>query len=579
MARKFVAASSAVRRLAAIRLVFFVFIGVIILRLYDLQVGQRDFYEALASGQHDLLSQLLPERGEVMVQDPWHDSLYPVATNRTMNLVYAVPQEITDAKYTATVLAPVLALDQAELQAKLDKPNDPYEPIKGALSEEVSDQVAALELPGIHLAPELVRYYLGGEEYGQVLGFMGYVGDSRIGQYGIEQYWEKTLAGVQGELKAEKQAGGGIIALGERQVTPAVDGADIILTIDRNIQTRACTAIRAAVEKHGAVSGSVVIMDPATGAIKALCGWPNFNPNNYAEAIDPFVYSNQVVTDTYEPGSVFKPITMAAALESKAVTPETTYLDTGEVRIGPNTIRNSDLKANGVQTMTQVLQKSLNTGVIFAMREAGVNTFRQVVDDFGFGKLTGIELPNEKAGNVTSIKDKNEIYPATASFGQGIAVTPLQLTAAFGAIANKGRLMKPYLVDEVIYTDGRKQTTSPITTKQVISAETATTLGAMMVQVVEDGHGKRAGVPGYYVAGKTGTAQVPYKDRAGYDPSKTIGTFVGFAPVDAPRFVMAVRVNEPQTVVFAESSAAPVFGELAKFLLEYYQVPPQRATD
>ena len=576
MARQSPGASSTVIRLALVRLVFFVFMGVLILRLYGLQVGARKFYSDLAAGQHDLLAQLLPERGEVAVQDPLSDGLYPVAANLTLSLVYAVPSEMADAEYTATVLAPVLALDQAELAAKFSKIDDPFEPIKHAVSDELASEVTALQLAGINLAPEAVRHYLGGDDYGQIIGFVGFVGDVRQGQYGIEQYWEEALAGVQGELKVEKEAGGGIIALGEREVKPAVDGADIVLTIDKNIQSRACAAIQRAVEKHGAVSGSVVIMEPATGAVRAMCGSPNFDANNYAAAVNPSVYSNEAVSAAYEPGSVFKPITMAAALEAKAVTPDTTYEDTGEVRIGPNTIRNSDLKAHGVQTMTGVLQESLNTGAIFAMRKVGVENFRETVAEFGFGQLTGIELPNERAGDISTLAEKNEIYAATASFGQGITVTPLQLTAAFGAIANRGRLMKPYIVQEVRYADGRKQITTPATIKQTISAETATTLAAMMVQVVEGGHGKRAGVSGYYVAGKTGTAQVPYADRAGYDPSKTIGTFAGFAPVDKPRFVMAVRINEPKDVVFAESSAAPVFGELAKFLLEYYQVPPQR---
>lgn len=579
MSRQSQTASSAIKRLALIRVVFFVFIGLLILRLYELQVGERSFYEALASGQHDLLSQLLPERGEILVQDPLSDKLYPVATNVTLKQVYAVPKEISDPTKTALALAPLLQMEPADLEAKLSKSDDPYEPLKNALGPELSQQIADLKLAGIYLGPELVRYYLGNEDYGQLLGFMGFVGEKRRGQYGLEQYWEEVLAGKQGELRAEKQAGGGIIALGERQVIPAVDGADIILTIDKNIQSRACAAVRRAVEKHGALSGSVVVLDPTTGAVRAMCGWPNFDPNAYNKVTDVSIYRNQVVSDAYEPGSVFKPITLAAALEAKAVTPETTYMDTGEVKIGPHTIRNSDLKANGIQTMTEVLQKSLNTGAIYALRRAGVEKFRQTVYAFGFGKLTGIELPHEKPGNLSSLDEKNEIYAATASFGQGITVTSLQLAAAFSAIANHGRLLKPYLVSEVRYSDGRRQLTTPVTVGQPISPETASTLAAMMVQVVEKGHGKRAAVPGYYVAGKTGTAQVPYQDKAGYDPNKTIGSFVGFAPVSAPKFVIAVRINEPQGLVFAESSAAPVFGELAKFLLEYYQVPPERTID
>jgi cell division protein FtsI (penicillin-binding protein 3)/stage V sporulation protein D (sporulation-specific penicillin-binding protein) len=565
------------RRLAVVRLFFFLFIFLLIFRLYQLQISAHDLYSDLASGQHKLLAELMPERGEIFVSDPLSRDNYPIASNITLSLVYAVPREVLDAKYAATILAPVLELEEAKLVEILSKTDDPYEPLKHAVSDELVGQIKTLQIKGIYTAPETVRYYFGGDDYGQLVGFIGFAGDSRKGQYGLEQAWDKVLAGERGELKMERAPGGGVIALGDRQIKSAVDGADIYLTIDKNIQARACAAIRRAVELHGAVSGSVVVMEPSTGAIKAMCGAPNFDPNKYADVTDQRIYSNQVVSDAYEPGSVFKAITMAAALEAGAVTPETTYLDTGEIKIGPHTIRNSDLKAHGVQTMTQVLQESLNTGAIFAMRQAGVEAFRHIVDKFGFGKLTNIELPNERAGNIAALQEKNEIFAATASFGQGISVTPLQLTAAFGAIANGGRLMKPYIIRELHYADGRKQVTNPVTLGQVISRETATTLAAMLVQVVEQGHGKRAGVPGYYIAGKTGTAQVPYQDKAGYDPSKTIGTFVGFGPVEAPKFVMTVRVNEPKDVVFAESSAAPVFGELAKFLLEYYQVPPQRS--
>ncbi|MDZ4229933.1 MAG: penicillin-binding protein 2, partial [Candidatus Veblenbacteria bacterium] len=423
----------------------------LILRLFQLQVLDHGFYSTLASGQHDLFAQLLPERGEVYIQDPLSGGLYPVAVNRTLALVYAVPKDVTDSARAAELLAPLLELDEADLAARLAKTEDPYEPLKHAVDDELKVRLIELELAGIHLAPETVRYYPAGENFGQVVGFIGFVGVTRQGQYGVEQYWESTLAGAQGELKTEREAGGGVMALGQRELTPAVDGADLVLTLDKNVQLRACAAIRKAVESHGALSGSIVIMEPATGAIRGLCGAPNFDSNSYATVESPEVFANVSVSATYEPGSVFKPITMAAALAAGKVTPATTYTDTGEVRIGPDTIRNSDLKAHGVQTMTQVLQESLNTGAIFALRQAGVETFRDTVERFGFGQLTGVELPGESTGSLGALREKNEIYAATASFGQGITVSPLQLTTAFGAIANKGRLMKPYLVSEVRY--------------------------------------------------------------------------------------------------------------------------------
>ncbi|MBI5465725.1 MAG: penicillin-binding protein 2 [Candidatus Kerfeldbacteria bacterium] len=565
------------RRLAIVRLVFFVFFVLIILRLFQLQVINHGFYMALASGQHDLYAKLIPQRGQVFVQDPLAKSkLAPAAVNRYLNLVYASPQKVPEPAAAAQALTKLLAIPESDLEYVLAKANDPWEPLKHAVSDEVAQAVVNLNMPGLYTAPEVTRYYPEGEAMAQLLGFVGYSGDRKQGQYGIEGYWEKVLAGSQGELRSEKDAAGRLILLGEQEVTPAVDGVDLVLTIDKNIQFRACTALTAAVKRHGALGGSVVIMEPATGAVRAVCNSPTFDPNKYAEVSNLAWFSDAAVSGTYEPGSVFKPITMAAALERHKVTPETTYVDTGEVKIGPEVIKNSDLKAHGQKSMTQVLEESLNTGIIYAMRQVGTREFANFVSKFGFGSLTGIELPREQPGDVKSLAQPGEIFAATASFGQGLTVTPLQLAQAFGAIANRGRLIKPYVVQEVSYADGRKQSTTPTLVRQVLTPEVATTLSAMLVSVVERGHGRRASVPGYYVAGKTGTAQVAFKDKPGYDPDKNIGTFVGFAPVDEPRFVMVVKIDQPKDVVFAESSAAPLFGELAKFLLEYYQVPPTR---
>lgn len=565
------------RRLAFVRLVFFIFLLVIGWRLFQLQVLSAGHYQDLAQGQHELYSQLIPERGEVYIQDPLAQSkLAPAAVNRQRHLIYGVPKDIGDPAQAAKTLAVALGMPEEDLFRMLNKPGDPYEPIQHAVSDELRDKVLALGIKGISTLPESVRTYPEGERLGQVLGFVGYAGDKREGQYGIEGTWEEELAGTQGMLRSEKDAAGGLIAVGERDIVPAVDGADLVLTIDKNIQFRACGALARAVTKHDAVGGSIVIIEPATGAVRALCNVPSFDSNTYAQVTDISRFGNSAVSVAYEPGSVFKPITMAAALESGAVTPDTTYLDTGEIKIGPDTIRNSDNKAHGTQNMTQVLEESLNTGAIFAMRQAGVKRFTEMVRAFGFGELTGIDLPHEQPGNLKALAQKQEIYAATSSFGQGITATPLQLATAFAAVANGGKLMKPYIVAEVRKSSGEVRVTKPEFVREVISPQVASTLSGMLVSVVERGHGKRAGVAGYYVGGKTGTAQVPFLDKPGYDPNKNIGTFVGFAPVDAPRFAMVVKVNEPKGLSFAESSAAPVFGEVAKYLLEYYQVPPTR---
>jgi len=568
--------SGVVKRLAFVRLVFFVFLTAITLRLFELQVMDYSLYAALASGQHDLWKQLIPERGEILAQDKFSPNKeVPISVNRNLNLIYAVPKDVVDYQATAKILAPLLNLETSVVEANLNKPGDPYEPLKHEVADELAKQILDLKLAGIAIAPETIRYYPEGKTFGQLTGFVGFANEKKQGQYGIEQSWETALAGTFGRLRSEKDAAGRLITLGERELIPAVNGANVVLTVDKNIQYRACSALDEWVKKHGAKGGSVVIMDPSSGAIRALCNAPDFDPNNYRTASNISVFANAAASAAYEPGSIFKPITMAAALDKGAVTPDTTYVDSGVVTIGPDTIKNSDEKAHGLQTMTNVLELSLNTGAIFAMRQAGAKQFSEVVERFGFGQATNIELPHESSGNIKSLKRKSEIYPATASFGQGISATPLQLAAAFGAVANKGRLMRPMLVQEVRYADGKKQSFEPTFVRQVIAPQTATTLGAMMVSVVERGHGKRAAVPGYYVAGKTGTAEVALPS-GGYAKGKNIGSFVGFAPVDDPKFVMLIKIVEPGDVIFAESSAAPLFGDLAKYLLQYYEVPPTR---
>ena len=265
---------------------------------------------------------------------------------------------------------------------------------------------------------------------------------------------------------------------------------------------------------------------------------------------------------------------MAMGLDTGKITPQTTYIDTGKVRIASYTIQNSDGKANGKQAMTDVLDKSLNTGVIFIERKVGLDNFRKYVKDFGFGMLTGIELDTETTGNISALNTKNEIYFATSSFGQGITVTPLQMVLAYAAIANGGRMMQPYIVHKILKPDGNVIETKSKEIRRVISEHSAAILSGMLVSVVREGHGKRAGVKGYYVAGKTGTAQVPRKDGKGYEKNTSIGSFAGFAPVDNPRFAMLVKIDHPRDVEWAESSAAPLFGDLAQFLLSYYEVPP-----
>src|SRR3989338_9055080 len=567
-------------RIKIFRIALIVLGGVIILRLFMIQVVDARFYDALAEGQYTLYQELFPERGEILVQDFKDGTTYAAATNVDMGFVYADPRNIADPKTTAEVLGGLLGFSEEETLAlleKLSKQDDPYEPIKRRVSEELLQQIEALGLSGIDFVREAVRTYPESGLGGQLFGFVGANEDgSTSGKYGIEGNFDEELAGSAGFLLSERDVAGRFIAAGDRSFEPAVDGADVVLTIDRTIQYTACEKLKQAVVKYEADGGSVIILDPKTGAVLALCGDPDFDPNAYNEVDDISIFQNPVVFNAYEPGSIFKPVTMAAALDAGAVTPATTFEDTGSVVVDEYTITNADEKVYGTQTMTQVLENSVNTGVIFAMEQMGKEKFAEYVEKFGFGTYTGIELGGESTGNVSSLKESAESYAATATFGHGITVTPIQMAAAFAAMANNGKLMQPYLVSEVRTADGTSEITTPHEVRQVISEHSSRLISAMLISVVENGHGKRAAVPGYYIAGKTGTAEVPREDGLGYQRDVTIGSFAGFGPVGDAKFAMVVRLDHPRAVRFAESSAAPLFGELAEFLLRYFEVPPQR---
>lgn len=565
-------------RIYILFLLISLFAFLIIFRLYNLQILSLDYYRGLSEGQHSIFSNLIPERGEIFLKDK--DGDYPVAVNKSTKLAFAVPREINDSRNVAEVLSKTLGLDEAELKEKLGKKDDMYEVLKHRLSEEEIVNLNNLKLDGVHLSDESFRYYPGGELASQVLGFVGWRGETFGGRYGVENYFDKELIGQEGKLFQNKDNAGRWIPTGKKELTSAQNGDDLVLTIDRIIQYQTEKILKSAVEKFEADRGAIIVMDPPTGKILALASYPYFDPNNY-QSEDLEKFRNIAVSDAYESGSVFKTFTLASAIDDGKISPETTYTDTGAVKEAGYTMRNSDLKAYGLQTMTQVLEKSLNTGVIYAEKLLGNANFSDYVERFGFGEVTGIDLPGEGAGNIANLKNKKaDINFFTASFGQGISVTPIQLISAYNAIANGGTLMKPQIVDRIIHSDGSVEEVAPQEVRKVISQSTANQVSQMLESVVLVGHGKRAGVPGYKVGGKTGTAQVASAEKKGYEEGKNIGSFAGFAPLDNPQFTILVRMDDPKAVEWAESSAAPTFGELMKFLLDYKNIKPtEKFTD
>lgn len=406
------------------------------------------------------------------------------------------------------------------------------------------------------------RYYPEDALAASVAGFLGFQDKNRIGQYGIEEYYEPWLSGQVGFKDFLSRVG---LKNGSSQ------GSSLILTLDKNIQFFVEAKLKELAEKWQASGGNIIVQDPKTGAILAMAAYPDFDLNNYRNyPIEVFTNSN--IQKLFEPGSSFKTITMAAALDADALTPETKFFDPGEIQIANYTIRNYDLKSHGYQTMTQVLEKSINLGAIFAMRQMGQDKFLEYIERFRFGKKTDIDLAGEASGNIKNLYTRREINFATASFGQGVAMTPLQLTNAYSAVANGGKLMRPYVVEKIIKPNGESVLVRPEVVSEPISPETAKTLTSMLVSVIENGSIKKAKVLGYQIAGKTGTAQEP-NPQGGYSEF-LIHNLVGFGPAEDPRWTILVKLDRPKGVETAAVSLADTFGDIARFLINYYGIPP-----
>lgn len=561
-----------------VRWVAFFFLALaiwVVVRLFTLQIIQHNYYALFALNAHEIYQKLHPDRGQIYFEDSRTKTEYPAAVNKEFFIVYANPREISPEETTTTSVQIAALLgqtpdEQQSTLAKLSNHSDSYAVIAKKIPSDIVDRIEAAKLNGIYATGVNMRYYPEGPLASTVLGFTG--SDSAgtiIGRYGIEGYWEKKLAGKGGFTMGEKGALGSWISIADRTTVPSENGADLVLTIDRAVESAACERLRQGMKDYNAKSAALVLMNSKTGAILAMCSLPDFDPNNYSKVDDLSVYNNTTIFTAYEPGSVFKAFTMSAGVDLGLVTPDSVYTDPCERVINGFHVRNAMQACYGEQTMTQVLEKSINTGAVWVEEKVGADRFQKYIDKFGFGDKTGITLNTEVGGDVNSLKKKGGIFGANGSFGQGLTATPLQVVAAYGAIANNGKLMKPYVVDQVRYPSGEKETTTPTVVDQVISEHAAKLLSAMLVSVVEN-HYKAAKINTYYVAGKTGTAQIA--ERGVYSANRTNHTFAGFAPASDPALVLVVKYEEPDRK-WAEQTALPVFKDVMQFALNYYAIP------
>ncbi len=536
-------------------------------------------YAALAAGEHQSKYELPAARGQIYLRDG--DTKVPLALNQTLSLVYADPSLIKDRAATAKKLASVTGEPASTYITAMASAKE-YAVLKSKVPQAMADKIKELKLYGVGARQQTYRTYPEGQLASQVLGFVN--NDSK-GQYGIEGFMDGQLVGKPGILNAKTDTSGVPIATTDNLSQPPVDGSSLVLTLDRNIQAQSEAYLKQGVTAVGAESGSVVVLDPQTGAVKAMANYPTYDPNTYGKVKDYTVFSNQVTGDAFEPGSGYKVFTMAAGLDTGKIKPDTTYTDTGCLEISKHKICNAGNHNDGPgTTMTVVLRDSLNTGVIYVLRALGTdpNTitalskqtfYHYISDQFRFGHTTGIEQSGEAKGLVNPPTSNDTNY-ANMTFGQGTSATMLQMAAGVAAIANGGTLYKPYLVDQQIKAGGNVTQAKPfVSVPNVMSKQAATGLTQMMEVVVQHGSGYLARTPGYNIAGKTGTAQIP-DPHGGYLESQNIGTFVGFAPAEDPKFVVMVRINKPKIDGYAEKTTVPVFSNITRWLLQYYAVPP-----
>ncbi len=550
--------------------IFAILTGLIIYQLVNKQIIYFSYFVTKASNQYTLEKYLPAERGKIYStnKDGSHSLL---ATNIRKYQVSVVPRNIKDKETVSEILSKILNIEKSEILNQINNDKLYIPPIAKKLDKSIAESIIKENLKGVLIVPESYRYYIENGLASQILGF---VNADNKGQYGLEGYYNNELTGLEGLIEGEKDTRGRLIN-SQNQVDPK-DGDDLILTIDRNVQYYIEKTIKDAVEKFKAVSGSVIVMDAKTGGIIAMANSPTYNNNefNLVNSEDNNIYQNSSISSIWEPGSIFKPLVMGIALQEKLVEPETTEVFGNKVVVQNYEIFTATKKAFGKETMTEVLENSDNVAMVWIGDKIGNDKFIEYMNKMGIGTRSGIDIDAEGEGKVLDKKDWRDVTRATASFGQGFALTPIRMVQLYGAIANNGKIILPHVVRGIL---NQKDEEEKIDTKELgalFDKSTTQKLTDMLISVVENGHGKRAGVPGYKVAGKTGTAQIPKPKGRGYLDDSHIGSFAGFFPANDPKFVVLVKLDRPSNVEFAESSAAPTFGEIAKWLLTYYGIEP-----
>lgn len=574
-------------RIQILFLGFLVTVGAIILRLAYWQLVKGPDLAVQARDQYTSKEILVPHRGEIMTADG-----YPLVVNRPIYSLTAYapnlkekPKAIVDSVLPLINIViddPAIATDTAKNTAAVDAArkdlgNSMLEGLNGknytvlarSLSSDEKQAIDALNLNGLNFDESFTRGYPEASMSAHVVGFVGRndLGDP-TGYFGLEGFYNRELGGRAGIEKQEKDAVGNPLMIGDYRELGRRDGRTLQLHLERSTQYIAETELKKGLERYGAVSGEVLIMDPSTGGILAMASLPAYDPAKFYQ-YDTALYKNPAVANAYEPGSTFKVLVMAAAInENKIKLDDRCDICGGPLPVDKYMIKTWNNQYHPDSTPEEIIANSDNVGMVWTERKLGGEKMLEYLKKFGFGEKTGIDQQEEIA---PALRDKwGEIDYATASFGQGIAVTSIEMLRAVGAIANGGKLMEPHIVSQV--TGDSVTSIEPRVVREVISRDTADKMTQIMIGSAEHGDAKWTRLPDYTVAGKTGTAQIPVSGH--YDTEKTIASFIGFAPAKNPRFVMLVKLREPQTSPWGSETAAPLWFTLARKLLVHYNIPP-----
>ncbi|MEK7633367.1 MAG: penicillin-binding protein 2 [Patescibacteria group bacterium] len=544
-------------------LFFIVFYLAIIVRLFLLQV----VYSPANKSSYLKTTKINPVRGRI-----YDKNNHPLVLNQNSYQLFLEPKKIDDKDKLTHLLSEGLEVEEASISAKLDM-SKYWLAIRGGLTQEQKDKIDKLKLKGVGFDYQTKRFYPEASLSAHLAGFLGKNDQGEdVGYLGLEGFYDRDLRGLPGFVETERDIIDRPILIGVQQRVEPENGRDLILTIDKTVQEISKKKLSEGLDLYKAKKGCVITADPKTMAILALVCLPDYDPEKYYLFTEDF-YKNSAISDLYEPGSIFKPLIMAAAVEEKKIKPDDIYDETGQVSVGEYNIKTWNDKYEGKITMTRILEKSSNVGMVYVGEKLGNKNIYNYLDKYGFGQLTNIDLQGEVSGY---LKPRSDWYPidySTVTFGQGIAITPIQMIRAFASIINGGFLMKPYVVQKIV-SGSRVTEIKPKIEKRIISSLTSEMIKKMLVSTVENAEAKWSRPKGYVIGGKTGTAQVPIKGH--YDPSKTIASFIGFVPASDPKFLTFVVLYEPKSSPWGSETAAPLFFEIAKQLIVYYGILPSQ---